>query len=50
MEYRVLIVEDDRVIADVIAGQLSRWGLLTEIVEDFQRVTAQFARFDPQLS
>ena len=36
-------------IADVIAGQLSRWGLLTEIVEDFQRVTAQFARFDPQL-
>lgn len=49
MEYRVLIVEDDRVIADVIAGQLSRWGLLTEIVEDFQRVTAQFARFDPQL-
>lgn len=49
MEYRVLIVEDDRVIADVIAGQLSRWGLSTKIVEDFQRVTAQFARFDPQL-
>ena len=49
MEYRVLIVEDDRVIADVIAGQLSKWGLSTEIIEDFQRVTAQFARFDPQL-
>ena len=49
MEYRVLSVEDDRVIADVIAGQLSKWGLSTEIIEDFQRVTAQFARFDPQL-
>ena len=26
LDYRILVVEDDRVIADVIASQLSRWG------------------------
>ncbi len=49
MEYRVLIVEDDRVIAEVIAGQLAKWGLSVQIVDDFQRVTAVFAAYDPQL-
>lgn len=49
MEYRVLIVEDDRVIADVIAGQLSRWGLKAECVDDFEHVLQKFAAFDPQL-
>ena len=49
MEYRILIVEDDRVIADVIASQLSRWGLDVKLVTDFERVLAQFHEYDPQL-
>ena len=32
LDYRILVVEDDRVIADVIASQLSRWGLDVKLV------------------
>ena len=49
MDYRILVVEDDRVIADVIASQLSRWGLGVQLVTDFERVLAQFNEYDPQL-
>ncbi len=49
MEYRILIVEDDRVIAQVVADQLSRWGMKVQCVDDFERVLQQFAAFDPQL-
>lgn len=49
LDYRILVVEDDRVIADVIASQLSRWGLDVKLVTDFERVLAQFHEYDPQL-
>ncbi|HIT94224.1 MAG TPA: response regulator transcription factor [Candidatus Faecivivens stercoripullorum] len=49
LDYRILVVEDDRVIADVIASQLSRWGLDVKLVTDFERVLAQFNEYDPQL-
>ncbi len=47
--YRILIVEDDRGIAEAVAAQAALWELETHIVEDFRAVMAEFAAFDPQL-
>ncbi len=47
--YRILIVEDDRGIAEAIEKQAAQWGLSAKGVEDFANVMAEFARFDPQL-
>ena len=35
MDYRVLLVEDDRVIAGVIENELKKWGLSPKAVSDF---------------
>ena len=48
-EYRILIVEDEKGIADAIRGRLGRWGLKAEAVTDFRRVMEDFARFRPHL-
>lgn len=47
--YRVLIVEDDRGIAEAIAQQAELWGLEPRCVENFRQVMAEFSAFDPQL-
>ena len=47
--YRILIVEDDRGIADAIAAQAAAWALETRCVADFQKVMEEFAAFDPHL-
>ena len=49
MKYKVLIVEDDEVIADSIAAKLEKWDLKTKKVEDFQCVYEEFLAFDPAL-
>ena len=49
MDYRVLLVEDDRVIAGVIENELKKWGLSPRAVSDFQHVTREFTAFDPHL-
>lgn len=49
MEYRVLIVEDDRGIAGAIRDHMGRWGMRVEAVEDFRRVMDDFARVKPHL-
>ena len=49
MEYRVLIVEDDRGIAEAVADHLSRWGFRAEAVADFRQVMADFERVQPHL-
>ena len=49
MEYRILIVEDDRGIAEAIAAHMARWGLRAEAVTDFRAVMADFARVQPHL-
>ncbi len=49
MEYRVLIVEDDRGIAGAICGHMARWGMRAEAAEDFRRVMDDFARVRPHL-
>lgn len=47
--YRILVVEDDKVIAGAIAKSVAKWGYEVECVSDFQDVLGHFVRFDPQL-
>lgn len=47
--YRILIVEDDPVIAGAIKKTIESWGLEVKCVEDFSNVLGEFVEFDPQL-
>ncbi|WP_147534345.1 response regulator transcription factor [Bacillus marasmi] len=47
--YKLLIVEDDMVIARTVSHHLQSWGFEAEFVTDFQNVMTQFVSFDPQL-
>ncbi len=47
--YRVLIVEDDKGIAETIKEQTEMWDLQAKCVQDFRNVLAEFADFDPHL-
>lgn len=47
--YRILIVEDDRTIAQLLAEYLQRWGFDAEYAEDFSDVTGTFLTFQPHL-
>ena len=47
--YRILIVEDDAVIASSMKKGLEVWGYEVECVSDFKNVLSDFARIDPQL-
>lgn len=47
--YKILVVEDDTVIAQEIKRHLTRWGYEVEAVSDFADVMGQFGRFQPQL-
>lgn len=49
MSYKILIVEDDTVIAEEIAGHLGAWGLETAIIEDFSQVLKEFTKQSPSL-
>ncbi len=47
--YRILIVEDDRGIAEAIAEQTRMWDMETRCVQNFRNVMKDFAEFDPHL-
>lgn len=47
--YKILIVEDDQVIAQSIRKQLASWGFQVECADDFQQVLTCFARYQPHL-
>lgn len=47
--YKIMIVEDDFVIAGVVSGHLSKWGYQTVCVEDFAAVMDTFRAEKPQL-
>lgn len=47
--YRILIVEDDMTIAEVLAAHLKKWDYEARCVEDFKNVMSDFMEFDPQL-
>ena len=47
--YRILIVEDDRVIAKSIKQHIEAWGCRARTVRDFSDVMHEFAEFNPHL-
>lgn len=47
--YKILIVEDDLIIAKSIKKHINSWGLEAECVVDFKDVLAAFVSYDPQL-
>lgn len=47
--YKILIVEDDRVIADKMKEYLEKWDYEVACVQDFKRVQEEYTAFDPQL-
>ena len=47
--YRVLLVEDDRGIADALCAQLGDWGFAVRAAENFQDIVGEFRAFDAQL-
>ncbi|MCI6677248.1 MAG: response regulator transcription factor [Clostridiales bacterium] len=46
---KILIVEDDAVIASVLKQHLQSWNYEVETVSDFRNVIEQFLIFDPQM-
>lgn len=49
MKYRILIVEDDPVIAGAVKRQIEVWGCEARTAENFADVTADFRSFAPHL-
>lgn len=49
MNYRILIVEDDLVIAKTVTKHIASWGYKAQYVTNFQDVLGEFVTFDPQL-
>ena len=47
--YKILLVEDDQVIAQEIQKHMDSWGYETHIAGDFQDIVGEFAALQPQL-
>lgn len=46
---RILLVEDDRIISQLVAKNLTNWGYQVQEVQDFQTVLDQISNFQPHL-
>lgn len=47
--YRLLIVEDDKGIAEAIKAQAEMWDLQVHCIENFRNVMTEFAEFNPHI-
>ena len=47
--HKILVIEDDEIIAKSIEKELSNWGFISKCITDFQNIIPQFVEFDPQL-
>lgn len=47
--YKILIVEDDPTIADILKNHLCKWGYEAENISDFNNVMDEFIKYDPQM-
>jgi len=47
--YKILIIEDDNIIAERLTEELSRWGHDTRTVGDFGNILKCFAEFSPDM-
>ena len=48
-KHRIYIVEDDRKIAEMLAGMLAKYQYDTKIVEDFDAISKEAQEWDPHL-
>lgn len=48
-KYKILVVEDDAVIAEQVKSYLERWSYEVSCVKDFQNVLKEFADVEPHL-
>ncbi|HEL9598116.1 TPA: response regulator transcription factor [Streptococcus suis] len=46
---RILLVEDDRIISQLVAKNLTNWGYQVQEIQDFQTVLDQISDFQPHL-
>ena len=47
--YRIFIIEDDEIIANLLKKNLCSWGYDVSCAQDFSNIIQEFARLDPQL-
>ena len=47
--YKILIVEDDEVIAKTLKVHLEKWGYQARCAEDFKQVAKEFKEYAPHL-
>ena len=47
--YRLLIIEDDKGIAEAIKTQAEMWGMQAHMLTNFRNVMAEFAKVDPHI-
>lgn len=47
--YRILIIEDDRTIANVLAEHLRTWDYEVHCVTNYKNVMEDFREYEPQL-
>lgn len=47
--YKILIVEDDEIIANKIAEKMASWGFEAKACSDFRNVLGDFVSYNPQL-
>lgn len=47
--YKMLIVEDDPMIADEVAAQIAPWGIEAKKADDLRNVMQVFAKFQPNI-
>ena len=47
--YKMLIVEDDPMIADEVAAQIETWGIEAKKADDLRNVMQVFAKFQPHI-
>ena len=47
--YKIMIVEDDAIIARALKSHMEKWGFSVECVADFQNIMTLFSAFQPHL-
>ena len=47
--HRILIVEDDAVIAEAVRRHIGAWGVQARCAVNFENILSEFVDYDPQL-
>ncbi|MBQ6799626.1 MAG: response regulator, partial [Bacteroidaceae bacterium] len=47
--YKILVVEDDRAIADAITTLLTAWDMNAHTASNFRNILGEFSSFEPHL-